>query len=40
MQINSEKCRYAFMTFITHGNAIFDILEPHAFRKYSICWVP
>ena len=24
-----------FMTFMTHGNVIFDILEPAAFRKYS-----
>ena len=23
----------------THENVIFDILEPPAFRKYSICWV-
>ena len=23
-----------FMTFMTHGNVIFDILEPPAFRKY------
>ena len=23
------------MTFMTHGNAIFDILESHAFQKYS-----
>ena len=22
-----------FMTFMTHGNVIFDILEPAAFRK-------
>ena len=24
---------------LTHGNVIFDILEPSAFQKYSICWV-
>ena len=24
----------AFMTFMTHWNVIFDILEPPAFRKY------
>ena len=24
---------------LTHGNVIFDILEPPAFQKYSICWV-
>ena len=24
---------------LTHGNVIFDILEPPAFKKYSICWV-
>ena len=24
---------------LTHGNVIFDILEPLAFQKYSICWV-
>ena len=28
-----------FMAFMTQGNVIFDILEPHAFRKYSTCWV-
>ena len=28
------------MTFISHGNVILDIHEPHAFRKYSTCWVP
>ena len=28
-----------FMTFMTHGNVTFDILEPPAFRKYSTCWV-
>ena len=41
-------CRYVpmtsmtfmtFMSFMTYGNVIFDILEPHAFRKYSTCWV-
>ena len=47
MQRNAEKCRemqicrdilmtfMTFMTFMTHGNVIFDILEPPAFRKYS-----
>ena len=29
----------AFMTFMTHWNVIFDILEPPAFRKYSTCWI-
>ena len=29
----------AFMTFMTHGDVIFDILEPAAFRKYSTHWV-
>ena len=24
---------------LTHGNVIFDILEPSAFQEYSICWV-
>ena len=24
---------------LTRGNVIFDILEPPAFQKYSICWV-
>ena len=24
---------------LTHGNVIFDTLEPPAFQKYSICWV-
>ena len=33
-----RKCRFAFMTFMTHGNVILDILEP-PFRKYSTCWV-
>ena len=23
---------------LTHGNVIFDILEPSAFQKYSIFW--
>ena len=22
-----------------YGNIIFDILEPHAFQKYTTCWV-
>ena len=26
-----------FMTFVTHRNVIFDILEPPAFRKYGTC---
>ena len=30
MKRNAEKCIYAFMNFIRHGNVIFDILEPHA----------
>ena len=29
----------AFITNITHGNVIFDILELAAFRKYSTDWV-
>ena len=28
-----------FMTFMTHGNVLFDILELAAFRKYSTDWV-
>ena len=28
-----------FMTFMTQGNVIFDILEPPAFIKYSTCRV-
>ena len=28
-----------FMTFMTHGNVIFDVLEPRASRKYCTCWV-
>ena len=24
---------------LTRGNVIFDILEPPAFQKYTICWV-
>ena len=28
-----------FMTFMTHENVIFDILEPHAIRKNSTCWL-
>ena len=28
-----------FMTFMTHGNVIFYILAPTAFRKYSTWWV-
>ena len=36
MQRNVKKCRdilVAFMTFMTHGNVIFDILEPPSFKK-------
>ena len=39
------KCRdipmafITFMIFSTHGNVIFDILEPPAFQKYNTCWV-
>ena len=25
--------------YLTHENIIFDILESHAFQKYSTCWV-
>ena len=32
------KCNVNVM-YLTHGNVIFDILEPSAFQKYSICWV-
>ena len=39
MQLIVEKCRGILMTFMTRENVIFDILEPHAFRKYSTCWV-
>ena len=46
MQRNADMKRYlysmtfiTFMTFMTHGNVIFDILEPPAFRKYSTCWI-
>ena len=39
MQRNVGRCIYVFMTFMTHGNVKFDIFEPHAFRKYSKCWV-
>ena len=44
MERNVEKCRemkrkaetfMIFMTFMTHGNVIFYILAPTAFRKYS-----
>ena len=39
MQTNAEKYReITFMTIMTL-NVIFDILEPHAFRKFSTCWV-
>ena len=40
MKRNEEKCRemqrnadMPFMTFMTHGNVIFDILELHAFKN-------
>ena len=36
---NMQRYPHTFMTFMTHGNVIFDILEPPAFRKYSTCWV-
>ena len=39
MYRNAEKCSDILMTFMTHGNVIFDILEPPAFRKYSTCWI-
>ena len=45
MMINEDKCREMqickdiLTTFMTHGNVIFYILEPPAFRKYSTCWV-
>ena len=39
MQLIVEKCRGILMTFMTHENVIFDILEPHAIRKNSTCWV-
>ena len=48
MYRNEEKCKemqrnadilMTFMTFMAQGNVIFDILEPHAFRKFSTCWV-
>ena len=32
------KCNVNVM-YLTHGNVIFDILEPSAFQRYSICWV-
>ena len=32
-------CRDIFVIFMTHGNVIFDILEPPAFIRYSTCWV-
>ena len=44
-QRKSEKCRYPHELLDLHdlydpqGNVVFDILEPPAFRKYSICWV-
>ena len=27
------------ISLLIHGNVIFDILESHAFQKYSTCWV-
>ena len=39
MQLIVEKCRGILMTFMTHENVIFDILEPHAIRKNSTCWL-
>ena len=42
LQRNSEKFRdilMIFMTFMTQGNVIFNILEAAAFRKFSTCWV-
>ena len=34
-----QMCGDILMTFMTHWNVIFDILEPLAFRKYITCWV-
>ena len=31
-------CVFVYLHLI-HGNVIFDILESHAFQKYSTCWV-
>ena len=30
---------YLCILHLIHRNVIFDILEPHAFQKYSTCWV-
>ena len=30
---------YLCILHLIHGNVIFDILESHAFPKYSTCWV-
>ena len=30
---------YLCILHLIHGNVIFDILESHAFQKYSTCWV-
>ena len=30
---------YIVNPLFSHGNVIFDIFEPSAFQKYSICWV-
>ena len=30
---------YLCIIYLIHGNVIFDILESHAFQKYSTCWV-
>ena len=38
MQRNAD-ILMTFMTFMAQGNVIFDILEPHAFKKNSTCWV-
>ena len=32
MQRNAEKCRYAFMTFMTHGNVIYF----HGVQGYQV----
>ena len=31
--------RGPLLTFMTHVNVIFDILESHAFQKYCVCLV-
>ena len=30
---------YLCILHLIHGNVILDILESHAFQKYSTCWV-